>query len=335
MSSLSLHVLFRRAFLFGKRFHQDSSALKTVMPPSLVGEVMDTFSARYSTAEVAASKFGNLYRSAYLAIYLLSSLAVGMALLTMALPDLSAWFVSIETLTILSILAIFVFGSRQNWHAQWLAFRKEAEVLRYLPVIHIASRLSSHLAKREQQESQSQQVVSRELSFEVPIDINTHERECLQRLDQLIKDGTQVDQEFVRWVIFIIRGQIQYHEKRAFEEHVIHERIHKLAFFCFIVTAVAVMAHSSFHSVWLSVIAAFFPSLAAALTGVAAHAEMVRLQLESEAVAKDLSEIEQLISGALVTNDAVEDYLERFVERVLGEVIVWHKFARQKALTLA
>lgn len=231
MSSLSLHVLFRRAFLFGKRFHQDSSALKTVMPPSLVGEVMDTFSARYSTAEVAASKFGNLYRSAYLAIYLLSSLAVGMALLTMALPDLSAWFVSIETLTILSILAIFVFGSRQNWHAQWLAFRKEAEVLRYLPVIHIASRLSSHLAKREQQESQSQQVVSRELSFEVPIDINTHERECLQRLDQLIKDGTQVDQEFVRWVIFIIRGQIQYHEKRAFEEHVIHERIHKLAFF--------------------------------------------------------------------------------------------------------
>lgn len=335
MRPLALHVLCRRIFLFGKRLPQSSQTLHSVTPPRVVDEVIATFSARCSIAELSASKYGNLYRSAYWAIYLMSSVAVGMALLTMALPDFGSWFVVLETLTILSILAIFVLGSRQKWHAQWLAFRKEAEVIRYLPVVHITSLLSSHPAKEADQGFESQHETLRDASYEVPIDISAQEKECLKRLDQLLRDGDELNQDFLSWVRFIIREQIRYHEKRAFEEHIIHERIHKLAFFCFVITAFAVMAHSAIHTVWLSVFAAFFPSLAAALTGVAAHAEMVRLKLESEAIVKDLSEIEQLISDPLATHATVKDCLERFVERVLGEVIIWHKFAQQKALTLA
>ena len=335
MSIPAFHTLCRRVFLVGAHFPERSEEQSTVTPPEGLGRVIDAFRARRSVAEVSASKYGNLYRSAYWAIYLLSSFAVGMALLTMALPSFGGWFVALETLTIFVILTVFTLGSKQRWHAQWLAFRREAEVLRYLPIVHIVHQLSLESIQRQGSNPQSTQPVLVESPYEVPIDISTEEKEHLATLDQLITSSGVLNQELRQWVRLILQGQIRYHERRAFEEHLIHERVHKLAFFCFVVTAFAVLAHAGFHTIWLSVVAAFFPSLAAALTGVAAHAEMVRLRLESESVVKDLAEIERRLADPTSSNEMVKDCLKAFVGRVLGEVIVWHTFAKHKALTLA
>lgn len=335
MSIPAFHTLCRRVFLVGAHFPERSQERSPVTPPESLGRVIAAFSARRSVAEVLASKYGNLYRSAYWAIYLLSSLAVGMALLTMALPSFGGWFVALEALTILFILVVFTLGSKHRWHAKWLAFRREAEVIRYLPIIHIVHQLSLESVQRQGPEPQSKQSAPAESPYGVPIDISTEEKEHLATLDQLITSDGVLNNELRQWVEFILQEQIYYHERRAFEEHLIHERIHKLAFFCFVVTAFAVLAHAGFHTIWLSVVAAFFPSLAAALTGVAAHAEMVRLRLESESVAKDLSDIERRLTDEISSNEMIKDCLRAFVGRVLGEVIVWHTFSKQKALTLA
>ena len=92
--------------------------------------------------DTLAVAYGDIYRSAFLATYLLAAVAVGMALLPIAFNfthDVSIFgekiFVYSEIIVILIMLLIVVIGRFKRWHERWLDYRIAAELIRHIRLI--------------------------------------------------------------------------------------------------------------------------------------------------------------------------------------------------------
>jgi hypothetical protein len=96
---------------------------------------------RYIWADQLAIGLANRYRSAYILCYLLSALAVLVALFGVWLhvepgklpedPLFGKWIlVSVEIMIIVLIVTIYLTGRRQRWHERWIEYRALAEMLR-------------------------------------------------------------------------------------------------------------------------------------------------------------------------------------------------------------
>ena len=93
---------------------------------------------RYVWADTLAVYLANVYRSAYIIVYLLSALAVALALggVFSHLFDDNMAFAFKGTLVFLELILIFVIigivriGRRERWHQRFLEYRTLAEMLR-------------------------------------------------------------------------------------------------------------------------------------------------------------------------------------------------------------
>jgi hypothetical protein len=104
-------------------------------PPAatLREQIKDVLVPRYVWADTLAVHFSHLYRSAYVLAYLLSALAVFIALcgLFTDAVNVKVALVFTELTMISGILLIVRHGSKELWHERWLEYRVIAESLRH------------------------------------------------------------------------------------------------------------------------------------------------------------------------------------------------------------
>lgn len=96
---------------------------------------------RIAFADTLATYFAHAYRSAYISTYLLSVLALAIALIEIlpvgpsdptARLALRAVLSTCELVLIATVIGIVAFGRRASWHRRWLDYRALAERLRHL-----------------------------------------------------------------------------------------------------------------------------------------------------------------------------------------------------------
>ena len=87
-------------------------------------------------ADALAWYYGQIYRSAYVSVFILASLSVPIGLCYLfflsspAVLHIKAGFVVIELLIISTVVIVVRRGVASNWHGQWLQTRKLSELLR-------------------------------------------------------------------------------------------------------------------------------------------------------------------------------------------------------------
>lgn len=302
---MPFHKLCRNILLTGVRRAEALASVVITAPPPALQPLIDETESRKRSRDLAATRYGNSYRSAYWAGYLLSSIAVALALLTIGLPALGGIFVGLEILVISSILLIYVVGSKKRWHQNWLEARRDAEFLRHQPLVT--------LLKSSSGEARDQQLLPTETA-----------RDLLLNQDSLWP-----------WIRQQVNEQINYHHARAHDEHCLRHRVHRIAFICFILTFVAVALHLVVHSNWLSIAAAFLPSLAASLTGVIAHSESERLEIDSKRMVSLLQDLSTALASSPLTLSDRQHLLSRSLDALLTDIDDWHVYAKEKSLTLA
>ncbi|GEP01194.1 hypothetical protein [Methylobacterium haplocladii] len=86
--------------------------------------------ALYRPADRASTDYGNRYRSSYLWIFVLATLAVASAVLALAHEPIKLAATTVEILLLLAILGLVATNERRNWHGRWIACRLLAELCR-------------------------------------------------------------------------------------------------------------------------------------------------------------------------------------------------------------
>jgi hypothetical protein len=90
-----------------------------------------------------AGKYQQRYKSAYLAILILSLAAVLIAIACVAAGHPPGWLIAVELAVLLSILAIWSFNEIGAWHGRYLEYRFLAEMRRPLMHLHAFARGAS------------------------------------------------------------------------------------------------------------------------------------------------------------------------------------------------
>ena len=335
------HSLVKRLLLAGVTLpaspHTPHTAPERLLP--LVAAV----GPRQAAFNAEAVRYGNRYRSAFWAIYLLSPVAVLFA----ALPPAMGWDVHLhsyawvwavcELLVILTVAAIYWRGDKADWQGQWLAARTRAELAWYLPLV-------APLVDFGRPHDSASWYVRMFTPGEHLRQAGDVDAMCAQ-LEPLARAGTAgawQDPDFVRayaqWAIGILEGQRSYHLRAGAENHALTHRVHRITGGLFFFTAVGAALHLVLHSLWLSLASVFFPALGAALHGALAQSEAYRLEQNAGRLVRGMAQATEEVSAALAAagdgRAALRDAVQRAVALILDEHQDWHGTVRPHHIPL-
>lgn len=110
----------------------DGAGASTAVRPSAVEDwVNRRLRAHYAWADKLADWYADHYRSAYLAIYILSAFAVLVAIVLHPV-----WYGAfLELVLVGAIVILFLRGSRLHWHERWMEYRLLAELVRQTRIL--------------------------------------------------------------------------------------------------------------------------------------------------------------------------------------------------------
>ncbi len=331
-----LHILIKRLLLTGVRLPDGSRP--GMLPPARLQTLLAACAATHHSINTMAVRYGNRYRSAFWSVYLLSAIAVLFAALPAALGwDLDqhalhsyAWAWGLcELLVILIVGLVYWRGHHADWQGQWLTARTRAELAWYLPLIAPLVDFSqphpeaSWYARvfapgRHLREADGVANMCREMEPQARADLH----------------GAWADTGFVtsyvRWAIHILEGQRLYHLRVRAEHHALRHRVHRITAALFALTALGAVLHLVLHSLWLSVLAVFFPALGAALHGALAQTEAYRLEQSATRLIASMecaiTGVEQALQHSAVSGDTapLTAALQGAVSVILDEHQDWH-----------
>lgn len=344
----NFYQVVQRILLFGIRFDKGPQAPEP-QPPKELGPLFDIVSPAHLAFDARAISYGNRYRSGFWAIYLLSALTVLCGVLPLALgwdslypklhPFARVW-TYIEVFLIFSVISIYITGHRARWRAEWLAARTTAELTWYLPLL--APLVDFDQPGRETNWYNRIFKADKRL-------LNTPEIDALcvqlEPLARTLSDGAWQDVTFVsrylKWAIEVFEGQKAYHRRVAARQHALLHRVHRVNNTLFGLTAVGAMMHLFIHTLWLTLITTFFPSLAASLHGAIAQSEAYRLAMTSEGLIVDLDTAIRRINLQSAQPDRTQalaemkEFIGSTITIVLQEHQAWHMLVRPHDLPLA
>jgi hypothetical protein len=292
-------------------------------PPDLDDWVNSRLRGHYAWPDRRGDLFADAYRSGYVLTYLLSAMAVLVALLPMAAGlegEAQTVCVLIEFGMLLAILLLFVIGRTRRWHERWMEQRLLAELIRQLRILiplgggRPFPRTPTHLGVYGNL-SQTwmywhMRAIARATG--IPKARVTHEYvlNCLNYIDRIVggPDG----------------GQFKFHrDTEARSKHIAH-RLHKTATWLFGLTLFGIGLHLSLELLadaapllgfkipdhlqkeidhWLVLASAFLPALAAALAAISNQGEFARVAKRSAAMADSFGRFTRQIS-VLRSSDA-------------------------------
>ena len=198
----------------------------------------------YAWPDKLAVIYSNNYRSAFILLFFLAAIAVGMALapvgFSLALHSVEETFaILMELLIIISILTMVIAGKKKRWHERWIDYRLIAELVRHLRLVAslggerpFPQEPAHHSVYGQPGSSWMSwyvRTVERDLGLPNVVVNKNHLMNCLSDLLIQIKDKE--------------RGQIGYHRNNAERCKNIEHRLHSSGIFFLYMTLAACSLH--------------------------------------------------------------------------------------------
>jgi hypothetical protein len=261
----------------------------------------------YGWADGLAGYYGNLYRSAFVANYLLGALAVLFAVLHFALKDHQGFdwslvFTMIELAALSSVLLIYGNGKKGGWHQRLVDYRLLAEYIRQMlflvplgPGEVSSPHIPAHMAGGDPKTTWMYwhyRSVRREIGL-------IRARFSSEYLES-IRSFTCKD---------CIGSQVEYHRNNARRFQVMDQRFARWAKYLFILALVAACFAALLHWEYIKMMlpasriwpmlpgvltagaATVFPAVGAALAGIRSQGEFERVKKRSKAMTDALEVI--------------------------------------------
>ncbi len=293
--------------------------------------------APFAWADGLANYYANLYRSAFLANYLLGGVAVLCALLPLALGwsgrehplhRFEPAFVVAELGVILAILLNATIGIRGRWHERWIDYRLLAEYLRQIRFLGPLGRnplLSSPPARQRSDDLRGTWAYwyARAVAREAGLPSG--------RLDAAALAAHAADlQAFVG-------GQLSYHERTARILGAVNRRLWRAGLALFGGTFAACAAHLAVHSPWLTLVSAVLPAFGAAFAGIRGQGEFEVIVRRSEAAAAGLERIARELHHprAKASSRAQTAVAEAASTLMIEETLSWRFVSESRPLELS
>ncbi|MBL9121686.1 MAG: hypothetical protein JNL80_17405, partial [Phycisphaerae bacterium] len=307
--------------------------------PSPLGKLIDRLRAPYAWADGLAVRCADANRSAFVAMYLLASIAVILAVLPLATGwvndhnhpgTLAAGWA--EIVTLLTILTIYIFNKRWLWHPRWLEYRLMAEFFRHQRLMmpfggeKLFPGPPAHLDDYGHPGASwiAWYVRAYERAIGLPI----------ARVDQAYLEEAYGD------VTKVLADQISFHQASVRRCHMLEHRIHAIGLFLISLCLVACLFHVIVHHLHLewfspgvlhtfSFVTAAFPAIGAALEGIVNQGEFRRVARRSKAMASHLASIKAKADGLQkdkappLTRASVSDIASRTASAMINELLDW------------
>lgn len=344
---MAFHHAVQRLLLTGMRLPVPPPPARPPQPAALI-PLIQAIAPAHRAFNLRAIEYGDRYRSAFWAIYLLIALAVLCAGLPLALGWDDAqhgmhsfsivWVVS-ELLLIMFVGLIYWRGHREDWQGLWLAARTQAELTWYLPLIAPLVDFSDapHAINWYACLNKPRHDLQAGDDFDGVCRAN-------RRLARVLLGNVWSDPQFIvdyaRWTLTIIEGQRQYHHHVALRQHALQHRVHTITAWLFAMTGLAALAHLVVHSNALTLATMFLPALGASLHGALAQSEAYRLESASERLAMELGRIIEPVRETLhavdplASIDVLRAAVLSAVALILDEHRDWHMLVRPHHLPL-
>lgn len=345
---MQFHQLVQRVLLVGVRLDEAPSVPEPQPPPEIV-PLIAIVEPAHQRFDARAVRYGNRYRSGFWAIYLVSAIAVLCGVMPLALgwdsrfPDqhpYARYWTYVEVCLILTVIGIYWTGHRSRWRSKWLAARTTAELTWYLPLL-------APLVDLDQGDRDANWYNRIFDTDKRAVNASEVESLCqqLEPVARQLRDGAWQEATFVprylAWAVQVFEDQKAYHHRLAQRQHALLHRVHRINNTLFGMTAIGAMMHLFMHSLWLTLITTFFPSLAASLHGAIAQAEAFRLTKTSEKLVDDLQVAIRRVNALSAQPDRTQALAE--VKGFIGETLAillqehqaWHMLVRPHDLPLA
>jgi hypothetical protein len=299
-------------------------------------------SEHYLVADELANHYGNIYRSSFLANYLLAATAVFLAMLG---PLVENWGLGtravrcctiFELLTLLIIYVNFHFARKIRWHDKFTDYRMLAEQLRHLEFVVPLGFVPSvqafvgHDPDRPNEHWTTWHVrnLVRQLGI---VTGNLNSTEYRGTLETTIRD---------KW----IKNQIDYHLGNADRCEILERKLHGFAIVLFWCTVAACIGHLLEHllapeenAAWVSslltLLAAVCPAWAASAHAIGQFAELRRLQRRSRAMAIGLAQLTaRFDQNTTLHSRQLNELAFRAAEMMLREAFDWRIQYRMSVL---
>ncbi|MES2018530.1 MAG: PGDYG domain-containing protein [Pseudomonadota bacterium] len=342
---MALHGLIKRLLLAGSGVHKGTMGPSTPAPASLAW-LIAACAPSHRSFNASAIRAGDRYRSAYWMIYLLSAFAALLATLpaalgwdlnTHSLHSYAGWWSMAEVLVIASVGLVYWRGHQQDWQGQWLVARTHAELSWYLPLVaplvdfaraHPSQSWYARVFNPGQHVREANDIGALCAQLEQPA----------RNAQLMLWSEPAAVRAYGLWAISLLRGQCQYHQRAAAEQHALQHRVHMISTALFFLTAAGAAMHLFWHSLWLSMVTVFFPALGAALHGALAQSEAYRLEQSSKRLAAHLAhvitQVEHTLAAESPMADSVAEAVQGAVAVILDEHQDWHGAVRPHHIPL-
>lgn len=293
-------------------------------PSEMLDYLQNAFLKYFAWTDKLADYYASLYRSSFITTYLFSALAVLCALMAFILKS-HYWGIA-EVVLIFFIILLTVLGNKKQWHKRWIDYRVMAELLRPMRFLAPLGQVT--------------------MQFQVPAhasadDISTSWVNwyfaAIVREAGLTK--AKIDQPYLTAYRGVLKNgeimdQRNFHETNQKRYLKISHRLHKLGAFLFMLTFVAACGHLIYSNHWLTVIAAVFPVLGAALVGILFQGEFERLEQRSQSMTIKLQELYETADGKLQSFGDLQILASKTADSMLAEVLDWHQMLKIRRLNL-
>lgn len=315
---------------------------------------------RFIWADTLAVHFSHLYRSAYVMAYLLSAVAVFIALGGLFFDSghnalkIKAFLVALELVVIGWILAMIVIGRRRLWHERWLDYRALAENLRhgrFLAFVSEFGRIRGEAPGGEEREPSwllwYLRATMREIGLPNAALDGTYQWRLLNATLTHEIEGPE--------------GQLAYHRANSESTRLIDHRLHQLGVGCFILTFIILLLFLAGYvfevavgtdsgapgagakdplvwaKPWVTFLAAWLPALGAALAGIRVQGDFESSRDRSEAMLDALEELAQDYRTAESRRIDLEETARLLIvtaQTMSEDVEAWQELYGRKRLTL-
>ena len=288
----------------------------------------------FAAADADATRFAQLFRSAYVSSFALAALAVLASLTGLVLsPDWKPVLVAGEFLAIVMILVSLRAGRRGRWHRRWLDSRLLAERLRCLAISAQLGDLELHRG----QEGGAAWVgadarrVARALGLPAAI------------ADARYLEATR------RNLLRLLDGQIGYLEREARRMHLLEHRLHRVGTLLFMLTATLCAGFAAVEAVealgyvgplpdgarlGATVASAALPALGASIYGIRMQGDFAGTAERNESLADQLVRLRALAAEEEPSFDTVGRLSRRVSELLTQAVTRWFHAYLARPLSL-
>ena len=287
----------------------------------------------FARADVFASYYAGLYRTTFLANFLLSAFAVGLVVASAGKPNRVSSLAELAAIIVIVTLTVAANGFR--WHERWIEYRRLAEQIRPLRILFplgltLPKTGLARVAGADDDGSWTDWLTRR-----------------VERMLGLPDVAITPDYIFaVRTFAAeaVLEEQIQYHERNEKKLSRVDERLHWIGMILFVLTALAcgydafeifrpkgseptvgVLGHWNWR-LTLVALSGIMPAVGSALLGIRNVGEFARLELRSKAMAEGLRRRRSSLEGlpsAPITRAELTMQMESFAAELTAETTDW------------